>query len=88
EDAFATLVLAMACLSVTVVLTLYLLAVGKRWIVALLAIGAGSLVVATLSAHGNPLAVARADLVVQAVLAAVVALAFSLAHLRDHRWST
>ncbi len=88
QDAFATLVMAMACLSVTVVLTLYLLAIGKRWIVGLLIVGASALVAATLAAHGQPLAVARADLFVQALLAAAVALAFSFAHLRDHRWTT
>ena len=88
QDAFATLVVAMACLSVTVVLTLYLLAIGKRWIVGLLIVGASALVAATLAAHGQPLAVARADLFVQSLLAVAVAFAFSFAHLRDHRWKT
>ncbi len=83
EQAFSTLVLAMACLSVTVVLTLYLLAVGKRWITALLAAGAVALVVATLETHGNPSDVARANLAVQAVLAVIVAVSFAVAHQRD-----
>jgi O-antigen/teichoic acid export membrane protein len=83
EQAFSTLVLAMACLSITVVLTLYLLAVGKRWITALLAAGAASLVVATLQTHGNPSDVARANMAVQAVLAVVVAGSFAIAHQRD-----
>jgi O-antigen/teichoic acid export membrane protein len=83
EQAFSTLVLAMACLSVTVVLTLYLLAVGKRWITALLAAGAVALVAATLQTHGNPSDVARANLVVQGLLAALVIVAFVLSHLRN-----
>jgi O-antigen/teichoic acid export membrane protein len=85
QDAFATLVLAMCCLAVTVVLTLYLLAIAKRWIVGLLAAGSVALVVAVQAAHGQPLAVARADLAVQGILVVAVALAFALAHVRDHR---
>lgn len=65
------------------VLTLYLLAVGKRWITALLAVGALALVIATLQTHGNPSDVARANLVVQGLLATFVAGAFVLSHLRN-----
>jgi len=83
EQAFSTLVLAMVCLSVTVVLTLYLLAVGKRWITALLGAGAVALVVATLQTHGHPTDVARANLAVQALLALCVATAFIVTHQRD-----
>jgi len=84
EDAFSTLVLAMACLSVTVVLTLYLLAIGKRWITLLLGVGAVALVLATLHTQGNPLDVARVNLAVQAALAASVSVSFAVAHRRSH----
>lgn len=83
EEAFSTLVLAMVCLSVTVVLTLYLLAIGKRWITALLGIGAFSLVYGTLQTHGQPVEVARVNLAVQGALAALVSIAFALTHLRS-----
>ena len=87
EDAFSTLVLAMACLSVTVVLTLYLLAIGKRWITLLLGVGAVALVLATLHTQGNPLDVARVNLAVQAALAASVSVSFAVAHRRSRRRS-
>ena len=82
ERAFLPLTLAMVCLSVTVVLTMYLLAVGARWISALLAVGAAAATVAVVEAHGHPVATARADLVVQALLALVVAVCFAMVHRR------
>ena len=66
ERAFVPLVLAMVCLSITVVLTMYLLAVGRRWITVLLVVGAGAVTLAVVHAHGVPQTTARADLAVQA----------------------
>jgi hypothetical protein len=83
--AFATLVLAMVFLCVTVVLTIYLLGVGWRWVVVLLAAGTGSLVLFTLRAHGQYLATARADLVIQGVLALATAVALVGVHRRAGR---
>jgi O-antigen/teichoic acid export membrane protein len=84
--AFATLVLAMVFLCVTVVLTVYLLGVGWRWVVVLLAVGTGALIVFTLRAHGQYLATARTDLVVQAALALATAVALVGVHRRAGRF--
>jgi O-antigen/teichoic acid export membrane protein len=86
-DAFSTLVLAMTALSVTMILTLYLLAIGKRWVVIVLAAGAGLLVGLTVHGNGSPSSVAHADLTAQLALVAVMIGCFVLTHLRDHRWS-
>jgi O-antigen/teichoic acid export membrane protein len=83
--AFATLVLAMVFLCVTVVLTVYLLGVGWRWVVVLLAGGTGALVAFTLRAHGQYLATARADLIVQAAVALATAVALVGVHRRAGR---
>ncbi len=83
--AFATLVLAMVCLCVTVVLTVYLLGVGWRWVVLLLAAGTGALVLFTLRAHGQYLATARTDLVIQACLALASVVALLGVHRRAGR---
>jgi O-antigen/teichoic acid export membrane protein len=83
--AFSTLVLAMAFLCVTVVLTVYLLGVGWRWVVLLLGIGTGALVLFTFRAHGRYLGTARADLGVQAGLALAMAVALVGVHLRSGR---
>jgi O-antigen/teichoic acid export membrane protein len=86
--AFATLVLAMVFLCVTVVLTVYLLGVGWRWVVLLLAVGTGVLILLTIRAHGAYLATARADLVTQAGLAVAMALALVGGQRRSGRhWS-
>ncbi len=86
--AFATLVLAMVFLCVTVVLTVYLLGVGWRWIVLLLALGTGALVLFTLRADGQYLATARADLVIQAALALATGAALVVMHHRSgRRWA-
>lgn len=66
--AFLPLALAMTCLGVLVVVTMYLLGVGDRWIVVLLAVGAAAVTWATAAAHGVPRATATADLAVQAAL--------------------
>ncbi|HVC71354.1 MAG TPA: hypothetical protein VNC61_13950 [Acidimicrobiales bacterium] len=85
--AFSTLVLAMVFLCVTVVLTVYLLGVGWRWVVLLLAGGTGCLVLFSFRAHGQFLATARADLAVQAGLALATTVAFAEVHRRaGHRW--
>jgi O-antigen/teichoic acid export membrane protein len=83
--AFLPLVLAMVFLSITVVLTMYLLAVGRRWITVLLVLGAVAATVAVASAHGVPRATARADLVVQAALAVAASIGFALVHHRRLR---
>jgi hypothetical protein len=73
---------------VTVVVTIYLLGVGWRWVVVLLALGTGALVVFTLRANGQFLATARADLVIQAVLALASTTALVVVHHRaGHRWT-
>jgi O-antigen/teichoic acid export membrane protein len=87
EGAFAALVLAMMFLSVTVVLTMYLLAIGQRWISALLFVGAAAATAAVVAAGGVPRTTARADLAVQATLAVAVAIGFAVVHrqrLRPH----
>jgi O-antigen/teichoic acid export membrane protein len=82
--AFATLVGAMACLGVTVVLTNYLFGAARRWIVALLGAGVVVLVVLIHLAQGAMVATARAELEVQGGLALVVTAAFAATHLRFH----
>ncbi len=82
EQAFAPLGLAMVCLSVTVVLTMYLLAVGRRWIAGLLVLGAIAAAMAVNAAHGNTIATARNDLAVQLVLAIAVLVGFVKIHHR------
>ena len=85
ESAFLPLALAMVCLSVTVILTMYLLAVGRRWITVLLVLGGVAATVAVAEAHGVPLSTARADLAVQAVLAVATVIGFALVHRRRLR---
>ncbi len=84
--ALATLVGAMACLGIVVILTNYLFGAARRWIVALLAVGVVVLVVLIHLAHGAIVATARAELAVQGGLALAVALAFAAVHL--HWWRT
>jgi O-antigen/teichoic acid export membrane protein len=88
-SAFAPLVLAMMCLSFTVLVTNYLFGTGSRWIVLLLAAGSGLAVVLVTMADGRPGATAWADLIVQGLLAFGMGVAFLAIHLR-HRgqhWS-
>ena len=82
--AFATLVGAMACLGVAVVLTNYLLGAARRWIVAFLGIGMVCLLILIHVAHGGIMGTARAELVVQGSMALTVVVAFSIVHLRAH----
>jgi O-antigen/teichoic acid export membrane protein len=83
--ALARLVLAMCVLSVTVVMTMYLLAIGRRWVAAVLVLGAAALTMAVLAAHGNAFSTATADLAVQVGLALVIISGFSVVHLRRRR---
>jgi O-antigen/teichoic acid export membrane protein len=86
--AFASLVGAMIFLCISVLLTNYLFGAGRRWIVLLLVAGSGLAIGLVAAAHGQPLATARADLVVQALLAAAMGTAFVVVHYRQHgeRW--
>ena len=79
-DALAPLVLAMIMLSVSVVLTMYLLAVGRRWVAVVLVLGAAALTVAVLAVHGAPLATAWVDVVVQAAVLLVILCGFVVVH--------
>jgi O-antigen/teichoic acid export membrane protein len=79
-DALAPLVLAMIMLSVSVVLTMYLLAVGRRWVVAVLVGGAVALTLAVLAVHGSPRATALVDLAVQAGVLFVIVCGFAVVH--------
>jgi O-antigen/teichoic acid export membrane protein len=83
--AFVWLVASMAFLCVTVLVTNYLFGAGRRWIVLPLAAGSLSGVVLVAAAHGDPVATARADLAVQATLAACMVLAFAAVHHREER---
>jgi O-antigen/teichoic acid export membrane protein len=83
--AFSTLVGAMILLSVTVVLSVYLLGVGWRWVVAILAVGTGVLATLVARADGHILSTARADLVAQAVLCAAMVVMFVTVNVRARR---
>ncbi len=85
--AFATLVGAMACLGLVVILTNYLFGAARRWIVGLLAVGVVVLVVLIHQAHGDIVETARAELAVQGGLALAVGMAFAAVHLRWWRRS-
>jgi O-antigen/teichoic acid export membrane protein len=78
--ALVPLVAAMILLSISVVLTMYLLAVGRRWVAVVLVTGAAALTVAALRAHGVALATARADFVVQALVLGVIVVGFAVVH--------
>jgi O-antigen/teichoic acid export membrane protein len=80
--AFLPLALAMVCLATTVVLTLYLLAVGDRRIAWLLVAGAAAATVAVGAAGGAPRATALADLAVQAVVTAAASAELWAVHRR------
>jgi len=80
SPAFSSLVVAMVLLSVTLVLSIYLLGIGWRWVIVVLAGGAGALVAATWAAHGAYRTTAHADLAVQAGLLAVLLVCFAVAH--------
>jgi O-antigen/teichoic acid export membrane protein len=86
-SALAPLVAAMILLSTSVILTMYLLAVGRRWVAAVLVFGAGVLTVAVAVAHGDPRSTALADLFTQAGVLVVIVSGFTVVHrvrLRRH----
>ena len=70
----------MILLSVSVVLTMYLLAVGRRWVVAVLVAGGAALTVAVTVVHGDVRATALVDLGVQTAVLAVIGASFLLVH--------
>ena len=80
SNALAPLVVAMILLSISVILTMYLLAVGKRWVVGVLVAGALALTLAALAVHGAPRATALVDLAVQAGVLVVITAGFVLVH--------
>ena len=82
--AFAPLVLAMMCLSFTVLVTNYLFGTGSRWIVLVLVAGSGLAVGLVTAADGHPVATAWADLGAQGAIALGMAVAFLAIH-RRHR---
>jgi O-antigen/teichoic acid export membrane protein len=79
-DALAPLVVAMIMLSISVILTMYLLAVGRRWVVGVLVGGAVALTFAVLAVHGSPRATAFVDLAVQAGVLIVILCGFVVVH--------
>jgi O-antigen/teichoic acid export membrane protein len=83
--AFWLLVLAMMCLSTTVVFTTYLLGAGQRWVGVLLLVGAVVATAAIAGAHGAPRPTASADLLVQAGLTVVVAVGLVVVHMKSAR---
>jgi len=80
SDALAPLVVAMIMLSVSVVLTMYLLAVGQRWVAGVLLAGAAVLTLAVLAVHGAPRATALVDLAVQSALLVGLVAGFAVVH--------
>jgi O-antigen/teichoic acid export membrane protein len=79
-SALAPLVGAMILLSISVILTMYLLAIGRRWVAGVLVAGSLVLGLAVSLVHGNPHATAVADLIVQAVVLGVVVAGFTVVH--------
>jgi O-antigen/teichoic acid export membrane protein len=79
-DALAPLVVAMIMLSISVILTMYLLAVGRRWVVGVLVGGAVVLTLAVLAVHGSPRATALVDVAVQAAVLLVIVCGFVVVH--------
>jgi O-antigen/teichoic acid export membrane protein len=71
---------AMIMLSISVILTMYLLAIGRRWVVGALAAGGLALALAVTAVHGKPHATALVDLAVQAGVLTVILGGFARAH--------
>ena len=78
--ALAPLVGAMILLSISVILTMYLLAIGRRWVLGVLAVGGFALALAVTLVHGKPHATALVDLAVQAGVASIIVLGFAGVH--------
>ena len=79
-SAMAPLVGAMILLSISVVLTMYLLAIGRKWVAALLTAGGLALAVGVNLVHGRPHATAVVDLAVQAVVLVAILIGFTAVH--------
>jgi O-antigen/teichoic acid export membrane protein len=79
-SALAPLVGAMILLSISVILTMYLLAIGRRWVAGVLVAGALALGLAVILVHGRPHATALVDLGVQAAVLGVVIAGFTVVH--------
>jgi hypothetical protein len=70
--AFATLALAMGCLAASTLFTYYLLGIGRRWVLGILALATILTVLLVNAAQGAALSTARAELACQGVLALVL----------------
>jgi len=85
-SAMAPLVGAMILLSISVILTMYLLAIGRRWVAGVLTLGGLALALAVSLVHGKPHATALVDLAVQAGVLGVIVVGFTVIHrMRLHR---
>ncbi len=71
-SAFATLALAMGCLAASTLFTYYLLGIGRRWVVGVLALATLLTVLLVNAAHGHALSTARTELACQGVLALIL----------------
>lgn len=71
-SAFATLALAMGCLAASTLFTYYLLGIGRRWIVGVLAVATLITILLVNAAHGHALSTARAELACQGALALIL----------------
>jgi len=76
----APLGVAMILLSISVILTMYLLAIGRRWVAGVLAAGALALGLAVSLVHGRPHATGLVDLAVQAGVLGVILVGFTAVH--------
>jgi len=79
-SALAPLGGAMILLSISVILTMYLLAIGRRWVLGSLAAGGLALALAVAAVHGKPHPTALVDLAVQAGVLAVIVFGFAATH--------
>jgi O-antigen/teichoic acid export membrane protein len=79
-SALAPLAGAMILLSISVILTMYLLAIGRRWVAGVLTAGGLALALAVTLVHGNPHATALVDLGVQAGVLGVLVVGFAVVH--------
>ena len=78
--AFSTLCLAMGCLAAAVLLTNYLLGIGRRSVVLVLFVALAGVGILVVRAHGDPVGTARAELAGQASLVAGLGLLVAHAH--------